>query len=143
VVQENLPLGGTQDFWFGPAVTMRKDDFALRLFGIVNTGDLGVGTLSSTGTVVSGFTSATARSHTGFALRAEAEKPLAGVNFKAQAVYTTGDADGEVDDRFATPMGLFGTSGYWGSYEDPRCQGPFVSKGNLHTLTIAAEADSS
>jgi hypothetical protein len=31
----------------------------------------------------------------------------------------------------------------WGSYEGPRCQGPFVSKGNLHTLTIAAEADSS
>ena len=31
----------------------------------------------------------------------------------------------------------------WGSYEGPRCQDPFVSKGNLHTLTIAAEADSS
>ena len=31
----------------------------------------------------------------------------------------------------------------WGSYEGRRCQGPFVSKGNLHTLTIAAEADSS
>jgi putative transposase len=31
----------------------------------------------------------------------------------------------------------------WGSYEGPRCQVPFISKGNRHTLTIAAEADSS
>jgi hypothetical protein len=31
----------------------------------------------------------------------------------------------------------------WGSYEGRWCQGLFVSKGNLHTLTITAEADSS
>jgi hypothetical protein len=31
----------------------------------------------------------------------------------------------------------------WGFYEGPRCQVPFISKGNRHTLTIAAEADSS
>jgi hypothetical protein len=31
----------------------------------------------------------------------------------------------------------------WGSYEGPRCQVPFISKGNRHTLTLAAEADSS
>jgi hypothetical protein len=48
------------------------------------------------------------------AFRAEAEKPVGGVTVKAQVVCTTGDSDGEVDNRFATPMGLFGTSGYWG-----------------------------
>jgi putative transposase len=31
----------------------------------------------------------------------------------------------------------------WGSYEGPRCQGPLVSKGNLHTFTFAAESESS
>jgi putative transposase len=31
----------------------------------------------------------------------------------------------------------------WGSYEGPRCQGPLVSKGNLHTFTNAAESESS
>jgi hypothetical protein len=31
----------------------------------------------------------------------------------------------------------------WGSYEGPRCQGPLVSKGNLHTFTYAAESESS
>jgi hypothetical protein len=31
----------------------------------------------------------------------------------------------------------------WGSYEDRRCQAPLCFEGNLHTLTIGAEADSS
>jgi hypothetical protein len=31
----------------------------------------------------------------------------------------------------------------WGSYEGPRCQGPLVSKGNLHIFTFAAESESS
>jgi len=38
---------------------------------------------------------------------------------------------------------MAGENPTWGSYEGRRCQGPFVSKGNLHTLTTAAEADSS
>ena len=31
----------------------------------------------------------------------------------------------------------------WGSYEGRRCQAPLRFEGNLHTLTITAEADSS
>lgn len=113
LVQENLPLGGTKSVWFGPTVTLRKDDFALRLFGILNTGDLGAGVLASNGTVVSGFTDADAASYTGGAFRAELEKSFRGVQLRGQLVHTTGDPDGEVDNRFATPMALFGTSGYW------------------------------
>jgi hypothetical protein len=114
LIQENLPLGGTRDVWLGPTVTLRKDDFALHLFEILNTGDLGTGTLAPNGTVLSGFTDPDARSHTGGAFRAEVEKSIRGLQLKGQIVHTTGDPDGDVDSRFATPMGLFGTSGYWG-----------------------------
>ena len=114
LVQETLPLGGTKEFWLGPQGALRKGDFALRLFGIVNTGDLGTGILDANGAVISGFTDADARAHTGMAFRLEAEKPLGNVNVKAQVVHTSGDSDGEVDNRFATPQALFGTSGYWG-----------------------------
>jgi hypothetical protein len=61
VAFEDLPLGGTPDFWLGPTLTLRKDDLAVRMFAIVNTGDLGVGRLGSDGTVVSGFTDDDAR----------------------------------------------------------------------------------
>jgi hypothetical protein len=114
IVQETLPLGGTRDFWLGPDVSLRKDDFVLRLFGILNTGDLGIGVVNADGTVKSGFSDADARSHTGAAFRFEAAKRVVGINAKAQFVHTTGDGDGQVDKRFDTPMGLFGTSGYWG-----------------------------
>jgi hypothetical protein len=114
IVQERLPLGGTRDFWLGPDVSLRKDDFVVRLFGIMNTGDLGTGVLDPDGTVSSGFTSADAHSHTGTAFRIEAAKRVVRIDVKAQLVHTTGDSDGEVDKRFDTPMALFGTSGYWG-----------------------------
>lgn len=114
IIQETLPLGGTRDVWLGPDVSFRKDDFVLRVFGILNPGDLGTGVLNADGTVKSGFTDADARSHTGTAFRIEAEKRVARVNVKAQLVHTSGDSGGEVDKRFDTPMALFGTSGYWG-----------------------------
>jgi hypothetical protein len=114
IVQENLPLGGTRDVWLGPTVTLRNDDLAVNLFAILNTGDLGVGTLASNGTVISGFTNDDARGHTGIALRAEAETGLWRGRLKGQVLYATGDRDGEVDRRVTTPMNLFGASGYWG-----------------------------
>jgi hypothetical protein len=113
-VEENLPLGGTTEFWLGPSASMNCGEGRVSAFALLNTGDLGVGTLDPDGTVASGFTDETAESHTGQALRIEGQQPLGSVDVKLQLVYTSGDEDGDIDQRFVTPQGLFGTSGYWG-----------------------------
>jgi hypothetical protein len=55
--------------------------------------------------VVSGFTDAEARSHTGVAFRAEAEKTVGGVPVKGQILYTTGDRNGGAGLASAQLMG--------------------------------------
>lgn len=114
IVQDHLPLGGTRDVWLGPTAALRHNDFALRLFGIINTGKLGVGSLNADGTVASGFRTSDARSHTGFAGRAEIEQAVAHIRLKGQLIHTSGDREGNIDRQFTTPMALLGTSGYWG-----------------------------
>ena len=108
----------------GTTVTARKNDFRLSLFGIANVGELGIGTLSSSGTVVSGFTGATAASQTGGAFRMEIAKPVGRSQMKAQLVHATGDNAGAVGHGFSTPMALFGTSGYWGYNHIYTANGP-------------------
>jgi hypothetical protein len=123
VIGEGLPLGGTKEVWLGPSVTVKRDDLTLRLFAILNTGELGRGALAADGTVLGGFTDDVAQDHTGWAFRAEAEKPFGAALLKGQVLWTSGDrafddnGSGQgafIDRRFVTPMGLFGASGYWG-----------------------------
>ena len=115
LVEEDLPLGGTEQFWFGPTFKAKKYDLTVDAFAMVNTGDLGQGTLDTDGTVISGFGDEDADSHTGYALKLGAQKPVGeDMNLKAFVLHTSGDSDGDVNSRFVTPQGLFGTLGYWG-----------------------------
>jgi len=147
-VEEDLPLGGTTEFWFGPSLALREGTRSLSAFALLNTGNLGVGTLDPDGTVASGFTDDTAESHTGYALRVEAGQPLGEVELKAQLVYTSGDEDGEIDGRFVTPQGLFGTSGYWGYTHIFTANGPSdtndlgleIGNGGAGLVTLQAQA---
>lgn len=113
VVSEGLPLGGTRELWLGPTATLHRGGTALSLFGLVDVGELGTGRLNPDGTVASGFTDELARSHTGLAWRAELAQSLGRVALRGQLLHTSGDASNEIDRRFVTPMGLFGTQGYW------------------------------
>jgi hypothetical protein len=110
-IGEGLPLGDTQELWIGPSVEMHLSKLNVRAFGILNVGRLGQGTLDEDGQVASGFE--TNDGHTGLAVKIEASHPIGASEVSLQALYSTGDRENEVQDRFVTPQALVGTQGYW------------------------------
>ena len=108
-----LPLGATEELWAGATAKFTSADSTISGFALLNTGNLGIGELDSSGQVLSGFRDGDA--HTGYALKLEATRQIGRGSVAVQAFYTTGDSgDGSrIHNRFVTPEGILGTEGYW------------------------------
>lgn len=111
-IGKGLPLGATNEGWFGITTGASWNRTQINGFAIANVGELGIGELGENGQVVRGFEHNDA--HFGYAFKFEAARSIGRARLAMQSIYTSGDpADSVIRDRFVTPEGLLRTEGYW------------------------------
>ncbi|GIW57054.1 MAG: hypothetical protein KatS3mg082_3458 [Nitrospiraceae bacterium] len=110
-IAKGLPLGATDDGWYGISARARRKATELRAFAVANVGRLGIGVLDEEGKVVSGFDCGDA--HAGYAFKLEVRQTVGPFDAALQSLYSSGDPEQTIRDRFVTPQGLLRTEGYW------------------------------